>query len=81
MFNGVLSHQCRFYYENEPKVAAAIDFYSQFPINEFKLECKKKKVLKFYERLVENIDLLNWMRLISHERFLLGDVFVFSEID
>jgi len=54
---------------------------SQFPINGFKLECKKKKVVKFYERLVDKLDLLKWMRLISHERFLLGDVFLFSEID
>lgn len=71
----------RFYYENEPKVAAAIDFYSQFPINEFKLECKKKEVLRFFERLVDKLDLLKWLRLISHERFLLGDVFVFLEVE
>lgn len=71
----------RFYYENEPKVAAAIDFYSQFPINGFKLECKKKIVLKYFERLVDKLNLLKWLRLISHERFLLGDVFVFLEIE
>ena len=70
----------RFYYENEPKVAAAIDFYSQFPINGFKLECKKRKVLRYFERLVDRLELLKWLRLISHERFLLGDVFVFSEV-
>tara|TARA_B100001778_G_scaffold334491_1_gene346146 strand:+ start:35305 stop:37554 length:2250 start_codon:yes stop_codon:yes gene_type:complete len=71
----------RFYYENEPKVAAGIDFYSQFPINGFKLECKKKKITAFYERLVDRLELIRWLRLISHERFLLGDVFVFLEID
>lgn len=81
MFNGILSHQCRFYYENEPKVAAGIDFYSQFPVNGFKLECKKKKITAFYERLCDRLELLRWLRLISHERFLLGDVFVFLEID
>lgn len=70
----------RFYYENEPKVAAGIDFYSQFPINGMKLECKSKKVLRFYERLVEKIDLMYWLRMISHQRFLLGDVFVMTEI-
>lgn len=71
----------RFYYENEPKVAAGIDFYSQFPINGFKLECKKKKITAFYERLVDRLELVRWLRHISHERFLLGDVFVFLEID
>ena len=70
----------RFYYENEPKVAAGIDFYSQFPINGMKLECKKKSVLRYYERLVEKVDLMYWLRMISHQRFLLGDVFVMTEI-
>jgi len=71
----------RFYYENEPKVAAGIDFYSQFPINGFKLECKSKKIQKYFERLVDKLELLRMLRLISHERFLLGDVFVFLDID
>lgn len=70
----------RFYYENEPKVAAGIDFYSQFPINGIKLECKKKSVLRFFEHLVEKIELMYWLRMISHQRFLLGDVFVMTEI-
>ncbi len=71
----------RFYYENEPKVAAGIDFYSQFPINGLKLECKKKSVLRFFERLVEKIELMYWLRMVSHQRFLLGDVFVMTEIE
>lgn len=79
--NGLIVKNCRFYYENEPKVAAGIDFYSQFPVNGFKLECKKKKIAAFYERLCDRLELLKWLRLISHERFLLGDVFVFLEID
>ena len=54
---------------------------SQFPINGFKIECKKKKIAAFYERVADRLELLKWLRLISHERFLLGDVFVFLEID
>jgi len=71
----------RHYYENEPKVAAGIDFYSQFPINGMKLTCKKKSVMRFYERLVEKVDLMYWLRMISHQRFLLGDVYVMTEIE
>jgi len=71
----------RHYYENEPKVAAGIDFYSQFPINGFKLKCSKKSVLKFFERMVERLDLMYWLRMISHQRFLLGDVFVHTDIE
>ncbi len=70
----------RFYYENEPKAAAGIDFYAGFPMNGFSLECKDRKILTFYEHLVEKLNLDYWLRKISHEYFLLGDVFVFSEI-
>ena len=71
----------RFYYENEPKAAAGIDFYAGFPMNGFTLECKDKKVLAFYEHLIDKINLSYWFRKISHEYFLLGDVFVFTEVD
>jgi very-short-patch-repair endonuclease len=71
----------RFYYENEPKAAAGIDFYANFPMNGFKLECKDRKVLAFYEHLIDKLDLENWLRKISHEYYLLGDVFVFTEVE
>lgn len=71
----------RFYYENEPKAAAGIDFYAGFPMNGFTLECKDRKVLTFYEHLIDKLSLDYWLRKISHEYFLLGDVFVFNEIE
>ncbi|MFW6121109.1 MAG: phage portal protein family protein [Petrotogales bacterium] len=79
--NGVAIHQCRFYYENECKVAAGVDFYAQFPLNNFSLECKNPKVLKYYERLVKKIKLQHWLKQMGHEYFLLGDVFPFLEIE
>jgi len=71
----------RFYYENEPKAAGGIDFYATFPMNGFKLECRDRKVLNYFEHMVEKLNLDYWFRKISHEYFLLGDVFVFLEID
>ena len=70
----------RFYYENEPKAAAGIDFYAGFPMNGLSLECKDKKILAYYEHTIEKINLEYWLRKISHEYFLLGDAFVFTEI-
>lgn len=72
---------CRFYYDNEPRVAAGVDFYAQFPLNGFKLECPDRKVLELYEQLVEDLDLEEWLRAISLEYYMLGDVFPFLEID
>jgi len=71
----------RFYYENEPKVAAGIDFYSHFPLNGFKLECKDKRILEFYEQVVEDLELPDWLNYISFDYHLLGDVFPFLEIE
>jgi hypothetical protein len=47
----------RFYYENEPKAAAGIDFYAGFPMNGLSLECKDKKILAYYEHTIEKINL------------------------
>jgi very-short-patch-repair endonuclease/intein/homing endonuclease len=74
--NRCVVHNC-----NEPKVAAGVDFYSNFSMNGFKLECKSRKILKFYERLAEKLELPEKCNAISHEYFLLGDVFPFAEID
>jgi very-short-patch-repair endonuclease len=71
----------RFYYENEPKVAAGVDFYAQFPMNGFELECRNKKVRVYFENLVKELKLSFWLKLISHEYFLLGDVFPFLTIE
>ena len=79
--NGVSVFQSRFYYENEPKIAAGVDFYSNFSMNGFTLECSNKKVLKYYEKLVKDLKLNHWLKLISHEYFMIGDVFPFTEIE
>jgi very-short-patch-repair endonuclease len=72
---------CRHWYENEPKVAAAIDFYSQFPMNGFTLECGKSAIRKYYEHLGRKLQLNKWLKYISHEYYLIGDVFPFMSID
>lgn len=70
----------RFFYTNEPKVGAAIDFYSQFPINDWDHECKNIKIKKHFDRLKKRLKLIKWCKYISHELHLLGDCFVLVEI-
>lgn len=71
----------RFFYENEPKVASAIDFYSDFPMSDFEHECKNRDVKLHFDKLKDKLELPKWCRLISHEVHLLGDCFPFAEID
>ncbi len=73
---------CRYFYENEPRVAAAIDFYSRFPISSgFVLECDDRHIRKYFQDLCDKLDIERWFRLINHEVHLLGDCFPFLEID
>jgi len=79
--NNISVFQCRFFYENEPKVAAAVDFYAGFPMNGFKLECHDSKIRTFFEEFCKDIEMNKWLKSISHEYFLLGDVYPFLEIN
>ena len=78
--SGFVASNCRFWYSNESKVAAGVDFYSYFPLAGFKLECRSKKIVKYFERVSERLNLEDWLAYISHEYYLLGDVFPFLEI-
>ena len=70
----------RFFYENEPKIAASIDFYSYFPMNDYEHECKNRDVRIYFDKFKKRLELAKWTRLMSHEVHLLGDVFPFLEI-
>ena len=69
------------WYNNEPKVAAAINFYSNFPFNGWKLECKSSVVKDFFEKLMRKLNFQHWLPLISRSYHLYGDAFVLSAID
>jgi very-short-patch-repair endonuclease/intein/homing endonuclease len=71
----------RYFYENEPKVAAAIDYYSQFPINGFETQCDDSKIKSYYDNVNKKLNLDHWMKLISKEYYMLGDVFPFLEVE
>lgn len=81
VLGGYKVSNCRFFYENEPKVAASIDFYSYFPMNGWTHDGRMEKhVKKHFDKLKKRIKLEKWMKLISHEIHLLGDCFPFQEI-
>jgi len=71
----------RFFYENEPKVGSAIDFYSQFPMSDWEHECRNRKVKLYFDKFKQKLKLPSWCRLMSHEIHLLGDCFPLVEID
>ena len=81
VLNGYVTSNCRYYYENEPKVAAAIDFYSNFAINGFETACEHHAIKKFFDNVNAKLNLDSWTKMMSKEYYLIGDVFPFLEID
>ncbi len=78
---GYVTSNCRFFFSNEPKVFAAINFYSQFPLTGFKLECSSEKVAEYYkQKVVKKLKLTEIFQQISSEYFMLGDVFAHLEV-
>jgi very-short-patch-repair endonuclease len=71
----------QWWYDNEPLVAAAIEFYTDFPLSGFTLQCANSYVKDYYEALVKKLNFPKWLPLISQEYHLRGDCFVFSSIE
>ena len=71
----------QWFFDNEPAVAASIEFYTDFPLSGFELECGNSKVLEFYQQMVKDLDFARLLPLISQEYHLRGDVFVYASLD
>ena len=67
-------------YDNEPIVAAGIDFYSDFPLAGFKIECGSPYVKGYFEKLSKKLNLITLMPQIAHHYYLHGDVILFATI-
>lgn len=76
----------RFFYNNEPFVGQAIDLHTELPLSKVRLTrpvAKSREMadaaLRFCERWVNRIGLLQRLLEIVHEYYLIGEVFVFCE--
>ena len=69
------------YAKREPKIAAGIEFYKNFPLSGFKLECPSSYVKDYYEKLFKKLRLKKWLPLISQEYHRLGDCVVFTSME
>ena len=66
---------------NEPKISAAMNFYTNYPFSGWKLECSSSYVKDYFEKLVEHLNFQKWLPEISKVYHLLGDSFVLLSID
>jgi hypothetical protein len=72
---------CRSFYALNPFVHNAINLHSTYPISKLNIKCPNKDIEKFFNDMIEEIDLMNICVQIAQEFWLLGEAFVYSELD
>ena len=72
---------CRSFFALNPIVQNALALHSTYPISKLNIKCKNKKVEDFFNAMAEEIDLMNVCVSIAQEYFVLGEAFVYGELD
>lgn len=72
---------CRSFFALNPFVHNAISLHSTYPISKLSIKCPNKDIEKFFDDMIEELDLMNVCVQIAQEYFLLGEAFVYAELD
>lgn len=72
---------CRSFYALNPFVHNAINLHSTYPISKLNIKCHNKEVENFFNNMIEETDLMNICVQIAQEYWLLGESFVYAELD
>ena len=72
---------CRSFYALNPFVHNAINLHSTYPISKLNIKCPNKEIEQFFNEMIEEIDLMNICVQIAQEYWLLGESFVYAELD
>jgi len=76
-----LRNRYRYYYEYEPLVASAIDLHRDFPLSGFRLTHSDESVQRFFNDVVEKLNLFDFILQMGHEYWAVGEVFTFGFLD
>lgn len=63
----------RNFYKLHPIVRNAINLHATYPISKLNLKCSDRKVLQFFEDMVEEMDLMTTLGDVSLEYWLMGE--------
>jgi hypothetical protein len=72
---------CRSFYALNPFVHNAIGLHSTYPLAKLNITCPNKEIEKFFNDMIEEIDLMSICVQIAQEFWLLGEAFVYAELD
>lgn len=71
----------RAYFALNGFVQSAISLHSTYPISKLSIKCKNPEVEKFFSEMIEEIDLMNICVQIAQEFWILGEAFIYAELD
>lgn len=71
----------RSFYALNPFVHNAINLHSTYPISKLNIKCPNKEVENFFNEMIEELDLMNLCCQIAQEYYLLGEAFIYTELD
>lgn len=71
----------RAYFALNGLVQNAILLHSTYPISKLSIKCKNPEIEKFFQDMIEEIDLMNICVQIAQEYWILGEAFVYAELD
>ena len=71
----------RSFFALNPIVHNAISLHSTYPIAKLNIKSKNLKVEKFFSQMIEEIDLMNIAVLAAQEYWILGEAFIYAELD
>lgn len=76
----------RHFYNNDPFVGQAIDLHTELPLSKLRLSLpqgkdpeRNQKILNFFERMVDRVDLLQVLIDATREYYVIGEAFIFAE--
>ena len=72
---------CRSFFALNPFVHNAICLHSTYPISKLNIKCANKDIENFFNDMIEEIDLMNVCVQIAQEYWLLGEAFIYAELD
>ncbi len=71
----------RAFFALNPIIQNAISLHSTYPISKLTIKCKDEGVQQFFEDMIEEIDLMNVCVQIAQEYWVMGEAFVYAELD
>jgi hypothetical protein len=72
---------CRSFFALNPIVQNAIGLHSTYPLSKLNIKCPNKRVETFFNDMIEEIGLMNICVQAAQEFWLLGEVFIYAELD